>query len=298
LAAGQFRIEAGTRAKLRLAIDAFERPQRVAMRGTVVIPDAWGIAEPRLRVEVRGEMVSTREEWLRWLDPGEHLERVGEGSDTWRFDLGRLPPSRAVIHVEGTGVRSVVGIEADPTEVEIHVPPPAKVSVRVLDVRTGTDAEVEYVMWHIEAPDGKWHGIHAKKDPDRARFEFLAPVGATVGLHADVVSALDHDDEVEVTPGGVEKTIRIDPAGSVLIVLMDGEARLPHHDWAELLKGEEDMAIAWGNNDEGCVVHAREPGRFRLRLADYEGFEPIPDREVTIEPGLQTRVTIPLVRKP
>ena len=113
-----------------------------------------------------------------------------------------------------------------------------------------------------------------------------------------LISALAFDPTVQVEAGGVEKAITIDPAGSVLVVLMDGDARLRHHAYAELLDGQTDRAISWSDHDEGCVVFASQPGRLLLRLPKLESFAPIADREVVIQPGIQTRVTIQLVRSP
>jgi hypothetical protein len=297
VASGRFQIVAGERVELALELTAVERPVLLPVVGTIVIPEAWNLDVPVLQVEFRDSEPAG--DWsYDWLYAGERLKRVPRVPDTWRFDAGPAPACTALFALQGTGFRTIVPIDAEGSrDLRIVVPPPCHVSVRVVDARTREDAPVDKLFWHRVSPSDRWgFGLESvPKDPASGRFDFRVP-GGTVHLDLDGPWVMASDPTIEVAADPTEHTLLVEPAGSVLIVLMDAEARIPHYSHAELWRDGVDYAYCYADHDEGCAVWAYEPGRYRLHVPDVDGFEPIPDRDVEIERGKQTRVTINLIR--
>ncbi len=268
------------------------RPPAVEVRGTLRLSPKWG-TDVSLELEARADLRAWTEETTR-IELGE-MTKVKEG--VYRFGPTTLLRGPHQLLVDGTEHRALVEVGPQATELEVVVPEPNEVRVRVLDATSEQPLAGANVSWFslVDGWDGGW-GHASTREAGDGWYHFLAPAGRIkVSLHPDGYSWLTKEHVVQA--GANEVTLRIARACGVEVTLKDGDVVLPFPDHARVQIGHvvTKAGVAYWS---GTKVAAKEPGEHVLTIDPLEGFLPVEPRRVVIEPAKWTKVEIVLRRKP
>jgi hypothetical protein len=303
LAREEVRIVAGARTVATVDLPRVEIPEQVPLSGRVVVPEAWEISGIELYLELQDAPVLGAEKSRR-LSPGNGLQPVAGSPGTWRFDAGRVQSGEYRLRVSPPGYAR--GFRLEPpgnTDVEIPVPPPGSVSLRVVDGATGRDAEPEAVEWFYARPRGTEGGgvEHVRKNEQSGRYEFRAPQGTvTVLIWDDGYEPASAD--VTVSAGRTEATITLHALCGIRLTFKEGDATVPC-EWGwdvevEPLTGEgyaRRRRVSAGGR--ALLLKVTESGRYVVRIPDIEGFRPIADFTVDVEAGETVERVVRLERE-
>ncbi len=218
----------------------------------------------------------------------------------WRFDADRVPPGRYEVRVFQAQyfAEYVLGPRGE-TNARIEVPARGTVAVRVIDTRTGKDADIENIHWGMRAPKGAYtmHGWFGKKEANE--FVFRAPAG-TAEVTANNELFFAKPCSVEVVAGErTETTLYVTPSGRIDVVFTEGDARVPY-EWkwkVDATRIDNDEKNYLDNGEAGALqLWVAGAGRYRVRVEPIPGYEPIPEHEVYVALRKATRVVVKLVR--
>jgi hypothetical protein len=286
-------IVAGERAQVLVEVDLPERPRAVRVAGTLTVPHAWNDVRLALSCGAEDGVAAT------WMDeprtwPIERFDALagaplGVTRRAYEIEL----PSAGNYHLEVTPlpVRLLLEVPEDGLEgVDIVIPPPADVEVRVVDARTGKEVHVESLHWSAVRVEGiRATPLHtAVVDPERGRVQFRVPAGAIVVSPRDQsLQSVEESATFQVTPGDNEIDLHVWRQTGVRFKFMDGEAQIPW-DWnwrlsAHRIEGEaRDIARSIG------ILWFREPGTYALKCSGIPGYQSIDGTrvEVPAEPGI------------
>jgi len=297
LVAGSTTVEItrGTIGTASITVAETTRPPMVQLQGTLQLDAAWGSEDIAIELQPMRAARSWSEE--RAVLPFADMKATGDG----RHRFGPIPilaGSYAIV-VRGCEHRLVTEIgPANPTELDIVVPPPNLVRVRLVDAVTEAVVTTTPPTWYSQPPQG-WEGgwSHAQcKKADDGWYEFRAPAGV-ICINVDIQGYSFVTDTRLVVPGPNEFVLRLSRACGIDIELKDGDVLVP---WpndasASIVNVVTKAGPAYWS---GSRVAAREPGEHILTIEGIDGYQPVPPRKVTITAGEWTKVEIPLQRKP
>ncbi|MCA8943468.1 MAG: hypothetical protein KDB80_12970 [Planctomycetes bacterium] len=180
LGSADVEVRAGERTVVEIAVrDTVPPPARVRVGGTLRISRRWRNTE-RVYLSLQPERDLAR------LDDTWHtvyfrdLERTDD-PEVYRWSVANaIYPGRYLLTIQGTEHRELLVVPPEGAdELQIVVPDPAEVTVRLRDSSTGDAVELERISWHTEVPaEVRGYGLEVvERDEDEAAFHFQAPVG-------------------------------------------------------------------------------------------------------------------------
>jgi hypothetical protein len=269
-------------------------PPTIEVGGTLFLPPAWG-SDVTLVFEPGRMLGAWSADTLR--RPLDGLQNVAAGE--FRWPSLRVFTGKYMLHVEGTGFRTVLDVRPETRHVTIVVPEPATVTVRTVDAESGAPIpwpEGAAPGWYANAEgwDAGWtHGEVVADGP--GVFTFRAPLGkVTIDAHPEGYAWVRRVEEVRAGQNTFE--LRLARVSGVEIELRDGATVLP---WpagcTPQLKhvGTGRGPAYWSGNK----VAAEQAGEHELTLDSPDGYAPIAPQRVTIPAGQWVKVVVPLVRR-
>ncbi len=299
LADASFDLAAGERKEIVLTIDRTRIPQPARLAGILVLPSAWSETYDALHVQRVGNSLPGRA--TDRLLPIAEMERIGEGE--YRWDAGTVLTGRYALEVQDPRFVTVVEVPLEGEErALVEVPPPATLTVEVVDSRTGASLPDARLSWRTIWPDGvgrAWES--AAPDPETGLFDLLAPVGE-VELAVNAHRYQHRGERVPLQRDGSFHRLHAEASYLLSLQLFDGNERVP------LPGGLPSLAdkLEHLDGDGGYFGYAVEsgkhyllldqPGRYRVTLPRIPGYRPIPDPVVEVDEKLQP-LRIDLVRE-
>lgn len=291
-------LAAGRDGSVRLDVPPQSIPATVPLRGTLVVPPAWGVDELRLS-----------------LDPSRVPFRVGDRAQKcsvapvvdgepglFRFDAGTVLPGRYEFEVDPLGYRRSIEIGPDgATDLRVELPPPATVSVEFVDDATGAPVALEELelAWRWLAPDASCFVEEVVEAPS-GRFTFRAIEGP-ITLFASDDRYADFESSVMVVASRTnEFTLRLKQACGVDLALLDaGRPVALRWGWTDAIKvrDAEGKRVACSVRllDSGPRMELAQPDRYRIDLPPLPGYQPIAPIEVLVRTGEYVEVAVELV---
>jgi hypothetical protein len=300
-------------APLEVTTDAEPRAQRATptseenlaeMSGVLVIPAAWEQHRPRLRARSIDAADSRQTRAVR-------IEKAPsvDGSDVWRWRLAGTPVGRYQLRC----MDPLFAIEVDlPVEgradIRMEIPPPAEVSVLVVDSVSGLPIDADSISWVADlslsstAWDSKPNVV--ERDPKSQEFVFRCVPGKI-----ELDSVEDHTRfstarlEAEITAGRNALVVKRVPPGRVCLSLWDGAEPVQggfkdiEFDLVAIRTSCMDRGIKWGMTKTAGVFEAY-PGSYTMRVTEPPVGYALPDEQsVEVVAGQTTDVVIRLTRK-
>ncbi|MBL8750954.1 MAG: hypothetical protein JNK78_17475 [Planctomycetes bacterium] len=270
-----------------------ERPPMVQVQGTLTIDPAWG-DDVSFRLEPMKEVCAWDEADVVFASDA--LTKIGEGR--YRWGPRKALAGRYGVVVEVAGYRSIVHVGPHPTtDLDIVVPPPNEVRLRLVDAMTRAPIAHASPSWYFQPPEGWDKGWSHREIAETGDgwYRFLSPAGR-IGINVEPEGYAWTMESRDVKPGPNEIEVSVKRVCGVEIVLKDGDVIVP---WP--ISGESDIenvvtktGVAYWS---GGKIAAKEAGEHTLTIGSIDGYEPIPPRKVVIPEGEWTKVEIALRRK-
>lgn len=303
---GKEEVEILSRQRSNVVLRLTAAPERISvpLKGILIMPLAWELDEFFLRVGLLDTPLGHTPK--RRFFQSNNLSRMEGREDVYRWNAGKVQPGNYKIWVEPPNYVTTieVGSEGD-TNAVINVPPPALVSVRVVEAATGKDADVDDISWHVKMPS-KVTSCSLEtviKNPRTDLFDFKAPTGEIV-VH--VLSAEynipDHGGTpVSVVPGSNFHTLEVERSFGFILVLKDGDKIVPY-DWEwditlTLLADDNFVGVQCeGPHPEGRRFTSSVPGLYLFKMPHIPGYKQVGDQKVEVKAGEFVRHEIQLER--
>jgi hypothetical protein len=292
----------GERAHVTVRVDLPERPTGVTAAGTLTLPSSWGVDGLKLVLSGEGETQKWAPERIElgWaamaaLPDGPRAER----RRAWRIELPTSGSYRLV--VLPLAYRRLLEVPAGGLEgVDLDVPQPADVEVRVVDVDSGEQIEVESMYWSGARVEGLRGGAlyTAVADPETGRVRFRAPAGdIQVHTKGSTLMLVGRDGSFTVEPGPNLLEVAVHRQIGVRFAFKDGEAAVPWSwDWrlgAHRLDGQaRDESRSIG------MLWFQQEGTYELRSNGIPGYQSIDGTRFEVVAGQGViEVEVQLVRE-
>jgi hypothetical protein len=274
-------------------------PARLALRGTVVIPEGWRVEPGAVGVQLDPLRGTDRWTSSRRLH-GSELQR-GAAAGEYRFAFGDVVAGRYTLVVTPSRHQQLVTVAEGRNEnLRIEVPEPVEVVLRIVD--SGTKAPRNGVMlhWNPQRPLGVMGGslatAHAAADSNEIRF--LAPVGR--------IEVMGHGEDYEighrtltVAPDEHEFELEARPIYGVKVALYEGSTKVPtgfRSGWQLDLRSLDGESASTGRKGDDTLI-VKAPGTYILRVVAPDGYAPVPDRQVKLAAGAFPTIEIRVARK-
>lgn len=299
LGSAAFEIVAGNETRVTLGLDAVETPETSGpLRGVLHLVDAYRAARPSLallRIEGSGpsRAALARVEWAA-------MQPLGPGVYGW--DLGSTAPGRYLLEVAPLSYRQVLEVRpGGERDVEVRVPPPDELVIVPFDAATGERIAGAVLTWHALPPEGVayWTPERVFADPRTRQFELLAPAGEVV-LNVTAPGFAPFRGPARV--GSTQRAISLplERPVEVLVRLLDAGTPLPFGPDFQIdgvALGHAGAVQSWALVDSACRLSLSEPGPYRLQLKVPASFVPPEPREVWATRGVESALTIELLRR-
>ncbi len=310
-AVSEVELAPGDDARLLLAWQPTPTPPRVAVTGRVVLGQGWLAADmPALPDRIA----------IQSLDPFAERDAGGHGrahrldpgprADTLHFALESLPPGEAVAWFEPWRYATRFVVPASPTgavEVELRIPPPAVVTVRVVGP---DDSQLLIPCWYDWVAGDDREGTIAPVGgestwaPD-GTFTLVVPA-AELALAAGVEPRGVWLDFTRHTVGGgattIERTMR--GLAELVMTLRDGDARVPVEDFDAFrvvhLQGKSVEGITRAEvhgADSSIRLRVNGEGPATLVIDGLEGYLPSEPIAIELVRGGTVAVEVALTRE-
>ncbi len=299
LGRGVVDVVAGERASLALALEPLPPPRAgVPLCGTLVGAfddrSAWARESmfPMLQIRIVG--TARRPHRAHYGFEAHDLTRV-DAALAWRIKSvqpGRYwiwtnePPAGVLVDVGATGREDVV----------LSIPALAQVVVNVVDSRTGRAVGRPDLEWYVEGPEGLATEPLRVEPDDDGRYVFQAPLGA-IALGVAEGNFASARLRMQVRPGTNEATLEVRRTCGFALLLRDGASTVPvpsswRPDAREIGGQGRSTEICWNG------ITVSHPGLYRFDPPPIDGYEPLPEQHVLVQPGAYTEHVIELVRIP
>lgn len=282
---------------VRLGLDATiqDPPLEVPVAGTLVLPATWpGWRRAEFVFEPLGAARGRRSLQM----PISSMKAAPGRGDCFRWSLGRLQPGSYLAIVRPMDATRIVTVPATgDRNIEIVVPHPAEVIVRITDEASGNQLPVRApsVEWHVPRPKGAPRRSPSWVSPDaRGLFRFHAPTGAvSIGAHAKGRQWTRVERDLQ--PGLNRVTIALAHVCGISLVFKDGDTVVPF-DWGWNVKLRQIGGDGKERTLSGNRVSVTRPGTYRFTVGPIQGFQAVPPRVIDIPAGTWVDVTVPLFR--
>lgn len=223
------------------------------------------------------------------------LQKITRSS--YSFDFGRVAPGKYGVKVKPPGTFVTVEIpRGGRTDLEIVIPPPATLLVRVLDEDTGEPVPDPRVTWSGMVPDGvsAWEVMSATWNEEKNCYVLRAPVGP-IEVTASVDGYAIISKNVEMKAGTGNLTITTSRVSGVEFVFRDGTALVPVDSNRVSLRGvSHDGEESYRSSG---AIFVTKPGIYEAGFMPVPGFVTPSVRNVDIKKGEIVKIEVPLVRE-
>jgi len=301
-------VIAGERITLPLTVRLPPRPETVVVSGTLTLPLAW--ERTGLKLLFAGE--GATEKWLtedREVPLTEMTllaETAGssappDAGEVYAFEVELPTAGSYKLEVFPLLVRRLLKVPAAGLDgVDVVVPQPADVEVRVTDDATGEPIEVESIYWSSPPIDGivATPLFRARADPGHGRLVFRAPA-AEIRLSPTHRSLLpvDEGERFLLQPGPNSLEFRVHQQIGVHFTFKDGDSVVPW-EWSWRLSAHRIDGEGRDRSRSVAILWFLEPGTYELRTQGIPGFESIDGFRIEVAAGRELiEVEVPLVRE-
>ena len=270
----------------------------VVLSGELGIPASWG--ELDLEVVVKPLDVPTIQGKSEVTIPFADMDATAQGRLEWV--AGAVVPGRYRIAVQPLNLCKTVEVEESGIDpVIMDVPPPADVTVQVVEEESQLNVPLLSVSWWV--PGSQLSGcqlIWERRDSDDERFSFRAPLGSI-----EVANLFSNDWRVDRTnfvlhPGNNNLVVQASSACGIRLTLFDGEVTIPQGDLPQniTVRGSDPSLrmVSWGMEGSTRVLRLSGPGSYNVTVPRISGFELVPQYQVNVGLGEFAVLDIDLVR--
>ncbi|MBI3819437.1 MAG: hypothetical protein HY286_12145 [Planctomycetes bacterium] len=299
LATGHVQLHSGMRVSVPMKLR--EAPKvlsgdPVKLAGTLQLPRAWAKSNVRLKIaRVRGD-------YLNIQDDEKEIalrEMPSRGDNIYLWNADGVIPYKYKLQIEPLGICEVVDVPpAGLTNVELRVPEPVDVSIRIVD-KAGVDAADVDLIWWSRCPEGESsaQAESASRNPKSGLFTFRAPEGSLT-LQSTGYPYKFTRTTVSLTPNAFRTTITLERACGVR-ALAPGQpeminSRLPL--FAKSVGHSGRQSGIWTANGK-CGVNVTLPGKYLVGVFKIKGYKPIESQIVEIPAETIVDVNFELVRE-
>lgn len=304
LASAPVRVETGQRSVVVLRLADARPISTVDVAGVLVVPRAWGVEHVELVAKLFDAPLSDAP-----LARTMQLAKTGAwgAADEFAWRLDCVQAGRYELSIQNPPFGSIVEFPlGSATDARVEVPPPADVSVRVVDLVTGEPVPLNWLAWRMDLPGGAARrSPPIERNPSSGSYEFRCPVGEVV---LDAAAAGD------AYPGSLTSHTLAAGANPIVLKLArhtlmsitfrDGTRTLePSLDLLRTLdvsarRGGGEVT-EWTFDSDAVRVRVSEPGSYRVRLREALPGYLLPEvRTVDLQPGKTTDVVIRLTKAP
>lgn len=292
-------VVAGATEHVELQVIDHLEPSRGALSGRLILPREWGLNTFHLNLELLGAPLDGGDGRIR-IQPSQ-FERVGRSKDTFAFDVGEVLVGqyKATLSELEYSIVFDLGPEGR-SDVMIEVPPPAEITVRVVDSTTGQVADIDRLNWNPVRPkEAMGGGLNsAERRADEEDFRLTVPRGPVhISTHSDMYGWTGEDvDALD----GAEIVLEVAPVPRAILRLVDGETAVPwprdDYGKGEAVDGSGRLGSR-GQREGALHFNVTEAGRYRLNIPEINGFEPHPPVELDLVAGELVEHVVELVRR-
>lgn len=310
LGTSEVEIIAGRRSRLTLWLEPAPRVETAPLKGILIVPqectpEIYG-SFFSLTIRLEDTPLEGNPDWIT-IRQKDFKPLMGR-KDAFSWDAGMVQTGRYELDFGPFDYSISLTVPPEGlTDVLIEIPPFQKVSLRVIDASTGTDAEIRTIGWRPKTSplDDGGSISRVEKNYENRLFEFMAPLGEiTVSISPDDYQ--DFEKILNIQTGMNTFTLELERACGFHVFLKDGDTIVPC-DFIELwlsflktvreVKGEG-SSTSCGYRSGGLIVKVSEPGRYLFKMPDIDGYLPIPEQVVIVEPGKMVKHIVNLQRKP
>jgi hypothetical protein len=290
---------AGGRAEVYIVLEAAPELEIARGAGTVFVPQAWRLHEVTVHLQL--------------LDPP-----IGEALVELDVEAGTAQSARAgfdAFHWEREGLQAgryflatrkpVIGVvvELPPLgrdDLDLEVPPPAELTVHVVDEISGQPVELDELNWIAKPPEGIL-GLELERAfwDEQARLYRIRAPATEIELMAWAWQYQPYDEVLDLRGTPSEHTVRLKRGCGLTLRLVDGETPVIFpKGWADeptaVIGAGHTALMQFGDFERKYMV--TEPGTYKLQLPPIPGFLQPPPLEVDIRPGEFTERVVFLER--
>lgn len=301
-------LEAGVRRTITLTMGTAPKIDRAKLAGTLVIPTEWNSAN----CQVRARLMKVSEDGVQHSMGGmADLIEHSQINDTYSWSLGSLEVGRYEISsIDPAGSVFVELTSEGLTNVQINIPPPAEVTVFVIDAHDNEPAALDMIQWvPLSAPGRKegdtrafQGGAMIQRVGGARSFDFRCPIGPVEITSPALANGYEPGVTIATILAGRNTITMVVAKGTgVALRLMDGDTAFIPNQPPRFELREQDgngHATVWQRSYGVTRALVSNPGRYRVTLK-----EPIPgyvmrdELLVEVAPRTMTDVVIPLTRK-
>ncbi|MCE9595307.1 MAG: hypothetical protein K8S98_14055, partial [Planctomycetes bacterium] len=300
LAEASAEIVAGETARVSLELDHAPKLDLASVSGRLLVPKAWTAEWPMITLTLLDTHLGTAEAYQ--MTVATPSTTTAEGFDVFDWNFASVQPGRHELAFYTSQVSIVIEAVPGANEgIELRVPPPTEVVVRVVDALSGEEALGVKVIWSPERPEGD-HGGGAQDatyDAESHAYEIRAPGGPIVVRVLDwsylpVVERIDASKDREVT-------LRLQPACGIRLSLRDGDTQvtLPDSWWEhpEPESGTIGKGSMMMRDRGGLRAMVTAPGTYTIQPPKLDGYVQPPLQRIEVRAGEFTEHVVQLERK-
>lgn len=284
-------LRAGERGSLALDLAPAPKLVSASAAGIVFIAESWEGVQPLGNLELIGTPLGGREGRKRVALRRTTSSR--DGYDAFHWACTDVQVGRHEFEVDEPRFSVVLDVPPggrDDFELVLHGP--AELLVLVVDDATGEPILEQTVNWRPRRPEAAtWRGFeNSRYDAERGR-HVIRTVPTVVELMLWTSEHLPYNDEVDLTRGVREHTIRLQRASSIEVKARSGDTRLTIPDgWddspSESAGGGETRLISDSRWDRTFVVS--KPGVYELTPPRIPGYRELPVQRIEVFAGRKT----------
>jgi hypothetical protein len=278
---------AGERAQVDLVLEAAPKLLIARGAGTVFVPEAWKSHAVTIQLQLLDPPLG--DSLVEQNVEAQTVPSVRAGFDAFRWEREGLQAGRYFLATLEPPIGVVV--ELPPRgrdDLDLEVPPPAELTLHVVDEITGQPVEVDELNWIAKPPEGVL-GVEF----ERARFDAQARVyrirapATRIELMAWAWQYQPYDEEIDLRAAAGEHTMRLKRGCGLTLRLVDGETPvLFPKGWADepvaVVGTGHTTLMQFGDFERKYMV--TDPGTYSLQLPAIPGFVQPPVLEVDIRP--------------
>jgi len=293
------KLAAGERTVVDLVLEAAPTLATARGAGTVYFPRAWGARDVSVLLQLLDTPLggSLAEQNVK-TSP---MQSAREGFDAFHWERDGLQVGR--YHLAVSKPLFGVVVELPPlgrADLDLEVPPPAELTVHVVDELSGQPVEIDELNWLAVQPEGVRGGVleRAFWDAGAEVYRIRAPT-AEVQLMTWAWQYQPYDEVLDLRGGLREHTVRLRRGCGVTLRLVDGEAPvLFPKGWVgepvAVVGTGHTTLMQFGEFERKYMV--TEPGTYSIEMPSIPGFVQQPALEVEIRAGEFTERVVELVR--
>lgn len=301
VAAARVRITVGETARVQLDLPPLPYATSVAAAGRFLVPKAWRLERATFGIERQDPPDGPME--LPQMGSTARSEAAGGECDVFEWRFEKLRPGRHRIGLVEPGFGAFLDVPPGGIEgVELRVPDPATLRVRIVDAASGADVEGVQVMWSAVGDSGeRATGIHPAEFDARTHVHTIrAPIGQ-VALDVWDWRYLPCHERADVERGESEVTLRMVRACGLSLALRDGDVPIPIPEtWYQRpqpVDGTEGEPTLTQIDGGVLRVMLSSPGSYTLLPPKLEDYRQPPLERFDVLPGRFTERVVQLERE-